>query len=62
MMKPTYRSINRKAYSLGDLIAIVNSCAKDSKETIAAVTDLLASGRVAIVEDGKPRKVRVAAQ
>lgn len=57
--KSAYRKLNGNRYSLGDLIAIVSSCAKDSKETVAAISDLFASGRVAIIQDGAPKRVRV---
>jgi len=59
--KPAYSKINRKRYSLGDLVAIVSSCAKDSKETVAALNDLFVSGRVAIIQDGALKRVRVRA-
>lgn len=58
-MKSAYRKINGQQYSLGDLISIVSSCAKDSRETIAALNDLFATGRVAIIQDGKAKRVRV---
>lgn len=59
-MKTSYRSINRKQYSLGDLVEIVSSCARDSAETVAALNDLFKSGRVAIVQNGEPKRVCVA--
>lgn len=60
-MKNPYRKINRKNYSLGDLVAIVGSCAKDSKETLAALVDLFESGRVRVATHGRLKRVRVGA-
>ena len=58
-MKNIYRKLNRKKYSLGDLVRIVQSCTRDSKEATAALTDLLASGRVRLLSHGSPKKVVV---
>jgi hypothetical protein len=58
-MKNIYKKINRTKYSLGELISIVGSCARNSKETVAAMVDLLDSGRVVIRQKGKLRRVRV---
>jgi hypothetical protein len=58
-MKNIYKKINRTKYSLGELISIVGSCARNSKETVAAMVDLLDSGRVVIRQNGKLRRVRV---
>lgn len=60
-MKNPYRKINRKNYSLGDLVAIVGSCAKDSKETLAALVDLFESGRVRVANHGRLKRIRVGA-
>ncbi|HEY5741011.1 MAG TPA: hypothetical protein VIS99_00610 [Terrimicrobiaceae bacterium] len=60
-MKNPYRKINRSQYSLGELISIVSSCARDSRETLAAVVDLLESGRVRLENHGRLKRVRVAA-
>jgi hypothetical protein len=59
-MKNPYRKINKANFSLGDLIAIVGSCAKDSKETVAAVADLIATGRVSVRDHGMRRPLRLA--
>ena len=59
-MKNPYRKINTRHLSLGQLVAIVGSCAKDSKETVAAVADLIASGRVAVSDHGTQKKLRLA--
>ena len=60
-MKNYYRKINRSKYSLGDLVAIVGSCARDSKETLAALVDLFESGRVMVNTHGQLKRVKVAA-
>lgn len=59
-MKNPYRKINRKNYSLGDLVGIVGSCTRDTKETLAALVDLLESGRVRIASHGRFKRVHVA--
>ncbi len=59
-MKNPYRKINRTKLSLGDLIEIVGSCAKDSRETVAAVADLIASGRVAVQAEGARKQLKLA--
>lgn len=59
-MKNIYRKINRKKYSLGDLVRILQSCSRNSKEATAALVDMLASGRVRIVADGIKKRVVVA--
>ena len=38
--------------NLGDLIMTVSSCSKNNRETVAAVADLLASGRVMVQANG----------
>ena len=60
-MKNYYRKINRGLYSLGDLVAIVGSCARDSKETLAALADLFESGRVQVKNHGQLKRVKLAA-
>ena len=45
--------------SLGDLILAVSSCTKDTKETVAAVADLLASGKVRVKTDHGFSRARV---
>lgn len=59
-MKNYYRKINRSHYSLGDLISIVGSCARDSKETLAALVDLFESGRVMVNKRGQLKRVKIA--
>ena len=60
-MKNPYRKINRKRYSLGDLVGIVSSCARESSETLAALVDLFESGRVRLENHGRLKRVRVGA-
>ncbi|MDX2081596.1 MAG: hypothetical protein SFU53_12510 [Terrimicrobiaceae bacterium] len=59
-MKNPYRKINRSRYSLGELVSIVGSCARDSRETLAALVDLFESGRVLVNSHGQLKRVRVA--
>jgi hypothetical protein len=46
---------------LGELISIVSSCARDSRETLAALVDLFESGRVRLENHGRLKRVRVGA-
>ena len=55
-MKKNLKTVARANYSLGDLILAVSSSAKNNRETIAAVADLLESGQVRLSSHG--RKVR----
>jgi hypothetical protein len=59
-MKNHYRKINNRHLSLGQLVDIVSSCAKDSKETVAAVADLIASGRIAVCDHGTRKLLKLA--
>ncbi|MBA2622522.1 MAG: hypothetical protein H0U88_02720 [Chthoniobacterales bacterium] len=45
--------------SLGDLILAVSSCTKNTRETVAAVADLLGSGRVRVESNGRFTRARV---
>jgi hypothetical protein len=58
-MKDHYRKINRKKLSLGELIAIVGSCARNNRETVAALADLFESGRVRVKNHGHLKRVRL---
>jgi aconitase A len=49
----------RSRLSLGDLILAVSSCTNSSRETVATVADLLASGRVRVHENGRFLRARV---
>ena len=55
-MKKTLKKATRANYSLGDLILAVSASSKSNTETIAAVADLLESGKVRLASHG--RKVR----
>lgn len=59
-MKNPYRKINNRHLSLGQLVAIVGSCAKDSKETVAAVADLIATGRISVCDHGQRKQLKLA--
>jgi aconitase A len=49
----------RTRLSLGDLILAVSSCTNNSKETVATVADLLASGQVRVHDNGRFLRARV---
>ena len=55
-MKKNLKKATRANYSLGDLILAVSSFSKNNRETVAAVADLLESGRVRLNSGG--RKIR----
>ncbi|MCS7008392.1 MAG: hypothetical protein N2035_00385 [Chthoniobacterales bacterium] len=59
-MKNIYRKINSKKYCLGDLVRVLNAVAKTPEEATAALMDLFASGKLRIVQKGKPKRVRLA--
>ena len=49
----------RQKLSLGDLILAVSSCTRNTKETVAAVADLLGSGKVRVQSDGRFLRAKV---
>ena len=49
----------RQKLSLGDLILAVSSCTKSTKETVAAVADLLGSGQVRVQNNGRFMRAKV---
>lgn len=49
----------RSRLSLGDLILAVSSCTQSSTEMVAAVADLLASGKVRVKDNGRFLRARV---
>ena len=53
ILKPTQK------LSLGDLILAVSSCTKSTKETVAAVADLLGSGQVRLENNGHFTRAQV---
>src|SRR5450631_558918 len=59
-MKPTNQVLKpRQKLSLGDLIPAVSSCTKNTRETVAAVADLLGSGQVRVENNGEFTRARV---
>ena len=59
MKKNTQILKTRPKLSLGDLVLAVSSCTKNTKETVAAVADLLGSGQVWVENNGQFRRARV---
>ncbi len=53
-----HRKVSRNL-SLGDLILAVSSVSKNSRETVAAVADLLESGQVRLQSRGHQLRARV---
>ena len=58
-MKKTNQFLTPRKLSLGDLILAVSSCTKSTKETVAAVADLLGSGQVRVENNGRFTRARV---
>ena len=58
-MKKPDRKLNRQTLNLGELIMAVSSCSKNSRETVAAVADLLGSGRVLVHTNGHASRAQV---
>ena len=58
-MKKNLKKIARVNYSLGDLIMAVSSVSNNNGETVAAVADLLESGRVRLSSQGRKSRARV---
>jgi hypothetical protein len=59
MKKNLKKSDRASSISLGDLILAVSSYSKNSRETVAAVADLLESGRVRLNANGRKVRARV---
>ena len=59
IMKKRHHKITNSNISLGDLILTVSSVSKSNRETVAAVTDLLDSGRVRIQSHGRKLRAHV---
>ena len=49
----------RPKLSFGDLVLAVSSCTNNTKETVATVADLFASGKVRVQSDGKFLRAKV---
>ena len=59
-MKRNQQILKRRTrFSLGDLILAVSSCTNSNTETVAAVADLLASGKVRVHDNGRFLRARV---
>ena len=58
-MKKTDQFLKQPTLSLGDLILAVSSCTKNTKETVAAVANLLGSGQVRVENNGRFTRARV---
>jgi hypothetical protein len=59
MKKTTQILKPRPKLSLGDLILTVSSCTKNTKETVATVADLFASGQVRVHNNGHFIRARI---
>ena len=57
-MKKSLKTANRN-HTLGDLILAVSSNSRNSRETLAAMTDLLGSGRVRLQSGHQTLRARV---
>ena len=58
-MKNNNQVLKPRTLSLGDLILAVSSCTKNTRETVAAVADLLSSGQVRVENNGRFQRARV---
>jgi hypothetical protein len=58
-MKKREIPLKKAKLSLGDLVLAVASCSRNSRETVAAVADLLESGRVRLQALGRPVRAHV---
>ena len=60
LMKTTVRKSKKIVYRWGALVAAIGSCAENSRESLAALIDLLDSGKVKFLHEGRLQRVRVA--
>ena len=58
-MKKPLKTAARGHYNLGDLILAVSSYSNNNRETVAAVADLLESGKVRLTSNGRTVRARV---
>ena len=58
-MKKSLKKSARSNPSLGDLILAVSSVSRNNREAVAAVADLLESGRVCLNSNGRKVRARV---
>lgn len=59
IMKKNLKKAPRTSPSLGDLILAVSSVSRNNREAVAAVADLLDTGRVTINSNGRKVRARV---
>lgn len=59
VMKKPLKKAPRISPSLGDLILAVSSVSRNNHEAIAAVADLLESGRICLNSNGRKIRARV---
>lgn len=59
MKKPLKKIARNTSYSLGDLILAVSTVSRNNRETVAAVADLLDSGKVRLTSNGRKIRARV---
>lgn len=59
VMKKPLKKAPRVSPSLGDLILAVSSVSRNNHEAIAAVADLLESGRICLNSNGRKVRARV---
>jgi hypothetical protein len=57
-MKKSLKNANR-GFTLGDLILAVSNTSRSTREVLAAMTDLLQSGRIRIQSGGHAVRARV---
>ncbi len=60
IMKNPYAKLNDMHLSLADLIEAISSVAKNNGETVAAVADLIETGRVQIESPTGNKRIRLA--
>lgn len=58
-MKNPYNRINREKLSLGDLVCTISSCARNERETVAALLDMFQSGRVKLKDHGHLKRIKI---
>jgi len=58
-MKKPLKKAQRSSPSLGDLILAVSSVSRNNREAVAAVADLLESGRVCLNSNGRKVRARI---
>ncbi len=58
-MKKSLKKSSRNQFNLGELILAVSNSSRSNRETIAAVADLLESGKVQFASQGRKLRARV---